>query len=85
MKVHVSSLHAPIYKNFYLCIGGKKSNAQIEIFITWCMERGHMNLQTSLSLFAILVLFPVIVMQSEKNPHVPLLRGNPPLDGESPS
>ena len=21
MKVHVSSLHAPIYRNFYLCIG----------------------------------------------------------------
>ena len=24
MKVHVSSLHAPIYRNFYLCIGKKK-------------------------------------------------------------
>ena len=21
MKVHVSSLHAPIYRNFYLCVG----------------------------------------------------------------
>ena len=24
MKVHVSSLHAPIYRNFYLCFGKKK-------------------------------------------------------------
>ena len=24
MKVHVSSLHAPIYRNFYLCVGKKK-------------------------------------------------------------
>ena len=23
MKVHVSSLHAPIYRNFYLCVGNK--------------------------------------------------------------
>ena len=51
MKVHVSSLHAPIYKNFYnfkICAFGEKlkikiSNAQIEIFINWCMEGRHMN------------------------------------------
>ena len=33
-------------------------------------ERTHEPSYTSLSLFAILVLFPVIVMQSEKNPLV---------------
>ena len=26
MKVHVSSLHAPIYRNFYLCVGKKKGS-----------------------------------------------------------
>ena len=30
MKVHVSSLHAPIYRNFYLCIG-KKMNLNISM------------------------------------------------------
>ena len=35
------------------------SNAQIEISINWCMERGHMNLHRHCRFFAVLVLSPV--------------------------
>ena len=50
MNVHMASLatlHAPIYRNFYLYIREKKNsntNAQIEISINWCMESdGHIH------------------------------------------
>ena len=63
----------------------KKSNAPIEISINWCMERGHMNLHRHhCRLMQFCFFSPVIVMQSEKNPHeegshVPLMRGTVPL------
>ena len=56
MKVHVSSLspcfwHLHQFIEISICALENKdvlfSNAQIEISINWCMERGHMNLHSN--------------------------------------
>ena len=41
----ISTLHAPIYRNFYLCVWRRKKikhkHTEISIKKNWCMESGH--------------------------------------------
>ena len=64
------------------------SNAQIEIFINWCMERGHMNLHSHLDIVTFYIygsfsckLWCRVKSTLLRGTPVPLLRGSPPLEG----
>ena len=40
MKVHLSSLHAPIYRNFYMCVGKKFEHFDVERPVKVCAPTG---------------------------------------------